>query len=43
MPIGLQIMADAWDEAAVLQVLAHLERAGVGAVPRPEIRADVLV
>lgn len=42
LPIGLQIMGDAWDEAAVLTVLAHLERAGVADVPRPEVRVDVL-
>ena len=25
LPVGLQIIGDAWDEACVLQVLAHLE------------------
>jgi aspartyl-tRNA(Asn)/glutamyl-tRNA(Gln) amidotransferase subunit A len=29
LPVGLQIIGDAWDEACVLQVLAHLERAGI--------------
>ena len=42
LPIGLQIVADAWDEATVLQVLAHLERAGVAEVPRPWALAEVL-
>jgi len=35
MPVGLQILGDAWDEACVLQVLAHLERTGVAKVHRP--------
>jgi len=41
MPIGLQIMGDAWDEAGVLRVLAHLERTGVASVPRPAIQVDL--
>ncbi|MGF1467737.1 MAG: amidase [Sandaracinaceae bacterium] len=32
LPVGLQIVGDAWDEASVLQVLAHLERIGVAQV-----------
>ena len=43
LPIGLQILGDAWDEAAVLQVLAHLERTGVAQVKRPESAVDLLV
>jgi aspartyl-tRNA(Asn)/glutamyl-tRNA(Gln) amidotransferase subunit A len=35
MPVGLQILGDAWDEPAVLQVLAHLERIGVATSIRP--------
>src|SRR5690606_15694689 len=35
LPVGLQILGDAWDEACVLQVLAHLERTGVAQVRRP--------
>jgi aspartyl-tRNA(Asn)/glutamyl-tRNA(Gln) amidotransferase subunit A len=35
MPVGLQILGDAWDEACVLQVLAHLERTRVAAVRKP--------
>lgn len=42
LPIGLQILGDAWDEATVLQVCAHLERRDVAEVPRPEIHFDVL-
>lgn len=36
LPIGLQIIGDAWDEACVLQVLAHLERAGAATVRKPQ-------
>jgi aspartyl-tRNA(Asn)/glutamyl-tRNA(Gln) amidotransferase subunit A len=32
LPVGLQILGDAWDEASVVQVLAHLERLGVAEV-----------
>jgi aspartyl-tRNA(Asn)/glutamyl-tRNA(Gln) amidotransferase subunit A len=39
LPIGLQILGDAWDEACVLQVLAHLERTGIAEVRRPRIWA----
>jgi aspartyl-tRNA(Asn)/glutamyl-tRNA(Gln) amidotransferase subunit A len=35
LPVGLQILGDAWDEACVLQVLAHLERSGAARVVRP--------
>jgi len=44
MPVGLQIVGDAWDEACVLQVLAHLERIGVARVQRPssDIGLDLL-
>jgi aspartyl-tRNA(Asn)/glutamyl-tRNA(Gln) amidotransferase subunit A len=43
MPVGLQILGDAWDEACVLQVLAHLERLGVAEVRRPgsEVALDL--
>jgi len=42
--VGLQILGDAWDEACVLQVLAHLERIGVAKVQRPgsEVGLDLL-
>lgn len=42
LPIGLQIVGDAWDEAAVLQVLGHLERIGVAHVERPRAGIDLL-
>jgi aspartyl-tRNA(Asn)/glutamyl-tRNA(Gln) amidotransferase subunit A len=42
LPVGLQIIADAWDEATVLQVLAHLERIGVAVPKRPMACLDVL-
>jgi len=42
LPVGLQILGDAWDEACVLQVLAHLERAGVASVRRPPGYVDPL-
>lgn len=35
LPVGLQILGDAWDEACVLQVMAHLERTGIAQVRRP--------
>jgi aspartyl-tRNA(Asn)/glutamyl-tRNA(Gln) amidotransferase subunit A len=37
LPIGLQIMGDAWDEATVLAVGAHLERVGVSVPKRPVV------
>ncbi|MFO0547119.1 MAG: amidase [Polyangiaceae bacterium] len=37
LPIGLQILGDAWDEHVVLGVAAHLERIGVAEVRRPRI------
>jgi Asp-tRNA(Asn)/Glu-tRNA(Gln) amidotransferase A subunit family amidase len=42
MPIGLQIMGDAWDEAGVLRVLAHLERTGIASVPKPAVTVDLI-
>ena len=42
LPVGLQIVGDAWDEACVLQVLAHLERTGVASVRRPAAGVDLL-
>jgi len=35
LPIGLQLLGDAWDEATVLQATAHLERLGAARVERP--------
>jgi aspartyl-tRNA(Asn)/glutamyl-tRNA(Gln) amidotransferase subunit A len=37
LPVGLQIVGDAFDEATVLQVLAHLERTGVATVRAPRV------
>jgi aspartyl-tRNA(Asn)/glutamyl-tRNA(Gln) amidotransferase subunit A len=42
LPIGLQILGDAWDEPTVLAVLAQLERGGVAAVRRPPGSIDLL-
>jgi aspartyl-tRNA(Asn)/glutamyl-tRNA(Gln) amidotransferase subunit A len=42
LPIGLQIVGDAWDEAAVLGVLAHLERSEIARVVRPRGAIDLL-
>jgi aspartyl-tRNA(Asn)/glutamyl-tRNA(Gln) amidotransferase subunit A len=42
LPIGLQIVGDAWDEAAVLAVLAHLERTEIASVRRPPDAIDLL-
>lgn len=35
LPVGLQIIGDAWDDATVIQVLAHLERIGASTMIRP--------
>jgi aspartyl-tRNA(Asn)/glutamyl-tRNA(Gln) amidotransferase subunit A len=42
LPIGLQIVGDAWDEACVLAVLAELERQGIAEVVRPKLAVDLL-
>jgi aspartyl-tRNA(Asn)/glutamyl-tRNA(Gln) amidotransferase subunit A len=42
LPIGLQILGDAWDEATVFAVLAHLERIGAAKVCRPKSAIDIL-
>jgi aspartyl-tRNA(Asn)/glutamyl-tRNA(Gln) amidotransferase subunit A len=42
LPVGLQIIGDAWDEACVLQVAAHLERIGAARVVKPEAYVDLL-
>jgi aspartyl-tRNA(Asn)/glutamyl-tRNA(Gln) amidotransferase subunit A len=39
LPIGLQLVGDAWDEATVLAACAHLERIGVAKVERPAVTA----
>jgi aspartyl-tRNA(Asn)/glutamyl-tRNA(Gln) amidotransferase subunit A len=40
LPLGFQLVGDAWDEATVLAAGAHLERIGVAHVPRPRITAE---
>jgi aspartyl-tRNA(Asn)/glutamyl-tRNA(Gln) amidotransferase subunit A len=42
MPVGLQIIGDAWDEACVLQVLAALERSGAAKARAPGMVLDLL-
>lgn len=42
LPIGLQILGDAWDEHVVLGVLAHLERVGVAIPKRSPFAIDLL-
>jgi aspartyl-tRNA(Asn)/glutamyl-tRNA(Gln) amidotransferase subunit A len=41
MPIGMQLVGDAWDEATVLAASAHLERAGIARVEQPGVTAGV--
>lgn len=36
MPLGLQLVGDAWDEATVLAAAAHLERIGAARVEKPQ-------
>lgn len=42
LPIGLQIIGDAWDEHVVLGVMAHLERIGAASVVKPKAAQDLL-
>jgi Asp-tRNA(Asn)/Glu-tRNA(Gln) amidotransferase A subunit family amidase len=42
LPVGLQLMGDAWDEATVLAACAHLERIGVAVPRRPRATASIL-
>jgi aspartyl-tRNA(Asn)/glutamyl-tRNA(Gln) amidotransferase subunit A len=42
LPVGLQLMGDAWDEACVLQAVAHLERIGAASVVKPASYVDIL-
>ena len=41
LPIGFQVLGDAWDEATVLATCAHLERVGVASAKRPKVAVDV--
>jgi aspartyl-tRNA(Asn)/glutamyl-tRNA(Gln) amidotransferase subunit A len=41
-PVGIQIVGDAWDEASVFAVMAHLERIGIARIDQcPEFEALV--
>jgi aspartyl-tRNA(Asn)/glutamyl-tRNA(Gln) amidotransferase subunit A len=42
LPVGLQIIGDAWDEACVLQVACHLERIGAAHAPKPRDAIELL-
>ncbi|MDB4937873.1 MAG: Aspartyl-tRNA(Asn) amidotransferase subunit [Labilithrix sp.] len=42
LPVGLQLVGDAWDEATVLAATAHLERLGVAVPRRPRVTASIL-
>jgi aspartyl-tRNA(Asn)/glutamyl-tRNA(Gln) amidotransferase subunit A len=39
LPLGLQLVGDAWDEATVLAAAAHLERTGAARVEKPAVTA----
>jgi Asp-tRNA(Asn)/Glu-tRNA(Gln) amidotransferase A subunit family amidase len=41
LPVGLQLVGDAWDEATVLAAAAHLERIGAAVPRRPRVTANV--
>ena len=41
LPVGLQLVGDAWDEATVLAAAAHLERIGVAVPRRPRVTASI--
>jgi Asp-tRNA(Asn)/Glu-tRNA(Gln) amidotransferase A subunit family amidase len=43
LPIGFQLVGDAWDEATVLAGMAQLERLGAARAERPKVSVDVLV
>jgi Asp-tRNA(Asn)/Glu-tRNA(Gln) amidotransferase A subunit family amidase len=43
LPIGFQLMGDAWDEATVLAASAHLERIGAARVTQPRVFVPSLV
>ncbi len=42
LPIGLQLIGDAWDEASVLAAMAHVERIGLADQPKPRGYFDLL-
>lgn len=42
LPIGLQLVGDAWDENTVLALMAELERSGTAHIARPPYHVDLL-
>lgn len=42
LPVGLQLVGDAWDEATILAAAAHLERIGAAATRRPRVTASIV-
>jgi aspartyl-tRNA(Asn)/glutamyl-tRNA(Gln) amidotransferase subunit A len=42
LPIGFQLVGDAWDEATVIAAMAHLERIGAARPVRPKVAVDIL-
>jgi len=42
LPIGLQLVGDAWDENTVLALMAELERSGPAHIARPPYHVDLL-
>jgi aspartyl-tRNA(Asn)/glutamyl-tRNA(Gln) amidotransferase subunit A len=41
LPIGLQLVGDAWDEGTPLALMAELERLGVARAVRPPYHLDL--
>ena len=42
LPVGLQFVGDAWDEASVIAALAHVERLELSELPRPRGYAQLV-
>jgi len=42
LPVGLQLVGDAWDEATIFAAAAHLERIGMAVPRRPRVTASLL-
>jgi aspartyl-tRNA(Asn)/glutamyl-tRNA(Gln) amidotransferase subunit A len=42
LPVGLQLVGDAWDEATIFAACAHLERVGAAVPRRPRVTANLL-
>ncbi|MDB4973248.1 MAG: uncharacterized protein JWN48_1589 [Myxococcaceae bacterium] len=42
LPIGMQLLGDAWDETTVLALMAELERTGAAHAARPPYHVDLL-